>query len=306
MSRKRTIAGVILAGLIAWAAISVAGDASPSHQAAATEPFLQLGVAHPAEHYPPVGTKPIVFLVLGDSTGRTTEESRISDAIHLVGFNPEQNRASILNFPRDLWVPIPGHGTTKINAATEYGGADLMIQTIEDLSGIHIDYYAETGFSTFRTIVSDLGGVIVPVPYPIDDSHTGFNAPKGKMDMSGKMALDFVRSRYGVPNGDFSRTENQGIFLTAMLTKLRKQFASNPNAVLDWIGAGLRNTENDIPLDQLMAFSFAAGQVPSKNVNNTVVPGTIGNAGGQSIVNLAPAADQVFADFAKDGLIGKK
>lgn len=306
MTRKATIAGILLAALIAWAAISVVGDASPSHQAAAAQPFLELGVAHPGEHYPPIGTEPIVFLVLGDSTGRTTEESRISDAIHLVGFNPGLNRASILNFPRDLWIPIPGHGTTKINAATEYGGADLMIQTIEDLTGIQIDYYAETGFSTFRTIVSDLGGVIVPVPYAIDDSHTGFNAPKGKLDMSGKVALQFSRSRYGVPNGDFSRTENQGIFLTAMLSKLHKQFASNPNAVLDWIGAGLRSTQNDIPLDQLLALAFAAGQIPPKNVNNTVVPGTVGNVGAISVVELAPTADKIFADFSKDGLIGKR
>lgn len=306
MTRRRAIAGVLLAALVAWAAISVAGDASPSHQAAAAQPFLQLGVAHPGEHYPPVGTKPIVFLVLGDSTGRTTAESRISDAIHLVGYNPQLNRASILDFPRDLWIPIPGHGTTKINAATEYGGAKLMIQTIEDLTGIHIDYYAETGFSTFRTIVSDLGGVVVPVPYAINDSHTGFDAPKGKLDMSGKVALEFSRSRYGVPNGDFSRTQNQGIFLTAMLSKLHKQFASNPSAILDWIGTGLQNTQNDIPLDQLIAMAFAAGQIPLKNVNNTVVPGTVGTAGAQSIVKLAPAANQVFADFAKDGLIGKR
>ena len=305
MTRRRGVASVLLAALIAWTAISVVGDASPSHQATA-QPYFELGVAHPSEHYPPVGTKPIVFLVLGDSTGRTTEESRISDAIHLVGYNPELNRASILNFPRDLWVPIPGHGTTKINAATEYGGADLMVQTIEDLTGIHIDYYAEVGFTPFRTIVSDLGGVIVPVPYPINDSHTGLNVDKGKVDMSGKMALDFVRSRYGVPNGDFSRTENQGIFLLALLSKLHKLFAQNPAVVLDWIGTGLRNTSNDIPLDQLLALSFAASQVPTKNVNNTVVPGTIGTAGAQSIVELAPTANKVFADFAKDGLIGKK
>ncbi len=305
MSSRRGIAGVLLTSLIAWAAISVAGDASSSHQAGA-QPYFELGVAHPDEYYPPVGTKPIVILVLGDSTGRTTEESRISDAIHLVGYNPELNRASILDFPRDLWVPIPGHGTTKINAATEYGGPHLMIQTIEDLTKIHIDYYAEVGFTTFRTIISDLGGVTVPVPYAINDSHTQLNVGKGKIDMSGKMALDFVRSRYGVPNGDFSRSENQGILLLALLSELHRSFAKNPSVVLDWIGAGLRNTSNDIPLDQLLSMSFAASQIPLKNVNNTVVPGTIGTAGAQSIVNLAPTANKVFADFAKDGLIGKK
>lgn len=305
MNRRRLIAAVAVAALLAWAAVSVAGDSQASHPAQA-RPLLELSVAHAGEHYPPVGTKPIIILALGDSTGRTTEESHISDSIHLIGFNPELNRATILGFPRDLWVPIPGHGTTKINAATEYGGPNLMIKTIEDLTGIHIDYYAEVGFSTFRSVISGLGGVIVKVPYPINDSHTRLNVGKGKEDMNGKEALQFARSRYGVPNGDFSRTENQGIIFLGLLSKLHKEFTKNQSVVLDWIGTGLSNTDVNIPLDQLMALSFAAGQIPLKNVNNEVVPGTIGNVGGISVVNVAPGAAKVFKDMAKDGLVGKK
>ena len=150
MRRWRAVAFALVAALMAWAGVSVARDSAPSH-AAKAQASLQLGVAHPAEHYPPIGTKPITFLVLGDSTGRTVEESRISDSIHLVGYNPQLDRATILGFPRDLWIPIPGHGTTKINAATQYGGPQLMIQTIEDLTGIR------RGLSQVRHFLKSIG-----------------------------------------------------------------------------------------------------------------------------------------------------
>jgi LCP family protein required for cell wall assembly len=300
---RRLLASVAVVGLFAWAAVSVGTDVTSTPASAG--PLLQLAPAHPGEHLPAIdGPDPIFFLVLGNSTSRTVEESKISDSIHIVGYNPEQQKASILGFPRDLWVPIPGHGTTKINAATEYGGSKLMVETIEDLTDIPIDYVASTGFTTFRTIVSDLGGVIVNVPYPIDDSHTGLNVDKGKEDMSGKEALDFARSRYGVPNGDFSRSENQGILLESLQVKLSKEFKKDPGRVLDWIGAGLRNTENDIPFEELIKLSLAAADLAPKAVtDNCVVPGVVANVGGISIVKEAATAPKVYKDMAKDGLV---
>ena len=303
MTSRRLAAAIAVVGLFAWAAVSVATDVATT--TASAGPLLQLAPAHPGEHLPAIdGTDPIFFLVLGNSTSRTVEESKISDSIHIVGFNPAQNEASILGFPRDLWVPIPGHGTTKINAATEYGGSKLMVQTIEDLTDIEIDYVASTGFTTFRTIISDLGGVIVNVPYPIEDSHTGLHVNKGKEEMNGKEALDFARSRYGVPNGDFSRSENQGVILESLHTKLAKEFKKNPGRVLDWLGTGLRNTENDIPFEELMKLSLAAADLPPKGVTaNCVVPGVVANVGGISIVKEAATAGRVYKDMAKDGLV---
>ena len=303
MKLRRLVAAALVVGLAAWAAVSVANDVGLSRASAG--PLLQLAQAHPGEHVPSVdGTDPIFFLVLGDSTARTVEQSNIADSIHIIGYNPGQNKASILGFPRDLWVPIPGHGTTKINAASEYGGSELMVQTIEDLTGIKIDYVASTGFMTFRTIINELGGVVVKVPYPIDDSHTKLDVDAGKEDMNGKEALAFARSRYGVPNGDFSRSENQGVLLQALQSKLVKEFKQDPGRILDWIGTGLRNTENNIPFEELMTLSFAAAKLPSKGVTaNCVVPGVIANVGGISIVKEAGTAQKVYKDMAKDGLV---
>jgi LCP family protein required for cell wall assembly len=300
---RRLAAAAAVVSLTAWAAISVTSDIATTQASAG--PLLQLAPAHPGEHVPAVdGTDPVFFLVLGNSTARTVEESNISDSIHIVGYNPEQNEASILGIPRDLWVPIPGHGTTKINAATEYGGSKLMVQTVEDLTGIPIDYVASTGFTTFRTIISDLNGVVVKVPYAINDSHTGLNVNAGKEDMNGKEALDFARSRYGVPNGDFSRSENQGIILQGLQSKLVKEFKKNPGRILDWLGTGLRNTANEIPFDELVKLAFAAAKLPPKGVAaNCVVPGEVANVGGISIVREAATAPKVYKDMAKDGLV---
>src|SRR5512137_268539 len=96
VSARRPVAALVLLALVAWAALGVARD---TQQQAKAAPLLQLGVAHPGESLPTTGTNPIIFLVLGDSTAREVEQSNISDSIHLIGYNPELNRASILGFP---------------------------------------------------------------------------------------------------------------------------------------------------------------------------------------------------------------
>ncbi|MCJ7831960.1 MAG: LCP family protein, partial [Actinobacteria bacterium] len=106
MKLRRLTAAAAVVSLTAWAAISVTSDIAATQASAG--PLLQLAPAHPGEYVPPTdGTDPVFFLVLGNSTARTVEESNISDSIHIVGYNPEQNKASILGIPRDLWVPIP-------------------------------------------------------------------------------------------------------------------------------------------------------------------------------------------------------
>src|SRR5207249_5181013 len=130
----------------------------------ATE-LVAIGAAHPndARNLPTLtGTKPMFILSLGsDARPGQPPEAERSDSIHIIGINPAKHRASILGFPRDSWVSIPGHGTNKINAALVEGGPLLTVQTIEQLTGIHIDYYLLTSFSGFTNMVNAIGGVTV-------------------------------------------------------------------------------------------------------------------------------------------------
>src|SRR5207249_4533240 len=110
---------------------------------------------------------PIFILTIGSGArpGDSVVHS-LSDAIHIVGINPAKHRATIMDIPRDSWVNIPGHGTNKINAAMVFGGPPLLINTLESITGIHIDYYTLTTFGGFETMINDIGGLYVDVPTP--------------------------------------------------------------------------------------------------------------------------------------------
>src|SRR5579884_1045193 len=111
-----------------------------------------------------VPTDLVWILVIG-SDARPGQDVRHSngDSIHLVGVDPGTGAGTIVGFPRDSWVAIPGHGTGKINSSLALGGPELMAQTVRQLTGLPVDYYFLTGFDGFQKIVDQVGGVDVNV-----------------------------------------------------------------------------------------------------------------------------------------------
>jgi LCP family protein required for cell wall assembly len=304
--RRKAI--VAVAGLAAWVAGGAFGASHAVHHASA-EPLFELGIAHPHEvrNLPSLsGSKPIFILALGSDArpGQPITEQR-SDSIHIIGINPEQHRASILGFPRDSWVDIPGHGSNKINAAMVYGGPHLTVETIEQLTGIHIDYYMLTSFGGLTHMVNDIGGLVVNVPYPMHDHYSGANFEAGVQRLSGKQALAFSRNRHDAPQGDLSRSQNQGRLFVAALTQFRQEFEKDPSVLLSWLAAGMRNTETDLSVRQLVSLAFTAVSILPKDVHNEVVPATTGSVGSASVVFISSSAHAVYADMRGDGLIGR-
>jgi len=267
-----------------------------------------LGLAHPHQvaNLPSLtGHKPIFILSLGSDArpGQSVIGER-SDSIHIIGINPAEHRASILGFPRDSWVDIPGHGTNKINAAMVYGGPHLTIATLEQLTGIHIDYYLLTWFGGLTHMVNAIGGITVDVPYPMHDSYSGADFNAGVQQLNGKQALAFSRNRHDTPEGDLSRSQNQGTLLVAALRQFQKEFAKDPSVLLTWIAAGLRNVQTELSIQQLVSLAFTSLTIPPANVKNEVVPATTGTVGSASVVFIASSARYVYADMRSDGLIG--
>jgi LCP family protein required for cell wall assembly len=293
--------------LVAWVAGSALGTGSSPGDRAAAAPLLQLGQAHAG--YVPVldGSEPIFILVIG-SDARPNQEvgSQRADSIHLVGLNPAKGKASIVGFPRDSYVPIPGHGSNKINTALFYGGPDLVVQTVEQLTGIKIDYWALTGFSGFTSMIDGIGGFNFDVPFPMSDSHAKADFAAGMQRFDGRDALAFARNRHGLPSGDFGRSENQGRLMIGLLTQFRKEFAKDPSRLFTWISSGLQNMQTDVPLDQLLVLAFTASELSPKRIENLVLPGTTGTADTMSIVQLSGTAQAIYKDMANDGLVGKK
>jgi LCP family protein required for cell wall assembly len=120
-----------------------------------------------------------------------------SDTIMVMRVDPALRQAAILSFPRDLWVPIPGKGKSRINSAYVKDDYSLLAQTIYDNFGVNVDHYIQVDFCAFRRIVDAVGGVSVPFKTPIVDKNVGINITRaGCHKFTGDEALAYVRSRH--------------------------------------------------------------------------------------------------------------
>jgi LCP family protein required for cell wall assembly len=136
-------------------------------------------------------------------------------------------KPALISIPRDSYVPIPGHGSNKINAAFAFGGPKLLVHTVEQATDLRVDGYVEIGFAGFASVVDSVGGVDICVKFTMNDKKAGINLKKGCQTLDGKNALGYVRARYSDPRGDIGRAERQRQFLAAIMKK-----AATPSTVL--------------------------------------------------------------------------
>jgi LCP family protein required for cell wall assembly len=122
-----------------------------------------------------------------------------------------------MSIPRDSLVPVPGHGTTKINAAFAYGGPKLLVQTVEQDTGIHIDHYVEIGLGGFVNIVDSVGGITICPSHNMNDKLANLHVKKGCQHADGPVALAYARSRHADPKlGDIARGGQQREVMAAV------------------------------------------------------------------------------------------
>jgi polyisoprenyl-teichoic acid--peptidoglycan teichoic acid transferase len=295
-----------LAAVTVWAAGSAIGSLGPVPAASAQSVALEIGKAH-AGYTPKLGgDRPIFILALGsDARPGTPIDQGLSDSIHIVAINPAKDRVTIVGFPRDSWVNIPGRGTDKINAAMADGGPQLTIQTMEQLTGIRFDYYILTSFVGVEQAVDGIGGLTLDVPFPMHDSYSRSDFNAGVQHLNGHDVLAFARDRHSLSSGDFGRSEDQGRVLIAALTQLRKEFAKDPSRLLTYVGAGMQNVQTSMTLDEVMNFAFTTLAINPKHVTNIVIPGSTSMEGTKSVVLLSSTAHAIYADLAKDGILSK-
>ncbi|MFZ0139920.1 MAG: LCP family protein [Aeromicrobium sp.] len=127
----------------------------------------------------------------------------------------------LLSIPRDSLVPIEGYGRTKINSAYAYGGPELLVQTIEQASGLEIDDYVEVGFGGLVKVVDALDGVEICPKKNLKDKDAGLDIQKGCQNADGKTALAYSRSRHAHATGDIQRGQSQREVLGGIATKAR-------------------------------------------------------------------------------------
>lgn len=245
--------------------------------------------------------KPIFILAMGND-GRPGDTITRGDALHLIGINPGQGRATILDIPRDTYVAIPGRGRDKVNAAHASGGAALQAKAVGALVGVDVSFVVDADFQGFTQMVDEMGGVDVDVPFAMNDRFSGAVFEPGRVHMDGTAALAFARNRQ-ISGGDFRRTENQGLLLVAGLSKLR----TGPHGAGDlvkYVSVLARHARLDgLGLIEAYRLARLAASLDPQNVRNVVMPGAAGNAGGASVVNVGAGADALFADFRDDGVL---
>jgi LCP family protein required for cell wall assembly len=134
---------------------------------------------------------------------------------------------TLVSLPRDSYVPIPGRGRNKLNAAYAFGGPRLLAQTVEQVTGIRIDHYMEVGFDGFAATVNAVGGVRICVDQAMRDPKAGLNLRAGCQVLDSREALGYVRTRASA-RGDLDRVQRQQEFLGALIDQ-----ATSPGVLLN-------------------------------------------------------------------------
>jgi LCP family protein required for cell wall assembly len=133
---------------------------------------------------------------------------------------PTHGPAALISLPRDTYAQIPGHGAAKLNAAYSWGGAPLLVKTVEQLTGLTIDHYAEIGMSGVKEVVDAVGGVHLCWDANVNDADSGMVWTSGCHDVDGTAALAFSRMRKSDPTGDIGRGLRQRQLVAAVMAKI--------------------------------------------------------------------------------------
>ncbi|WP_079038394.1 LCP family protein [Streptomyces sp. NBRC 110028] len=201
---------------------------------------------------------------------------------------------TLISLPRDSNVTIPKFrgsesgrikgpmGATKLNAAYAMDGPQLLVRTVEANTGLHIDHYAEVGFSGFANIVDAIGGVDMNLGMGFKDKQAGADFQAGEQTMNGRQALAFVRSRHAFAASDLERTKNQQKFLSALASQTAAPgTVLNPFKLYPAMGAGLDTliVDKDMNPYYLATMFLAMKDVTSDGGTSLNMP-TSGSVGG--------------------------
>ena len=206
-----------------------------------------------------------------------------TDTIMIAHLPDNSTKPTLLSLPRDSQVTIPGHGKNKINAAFSIGGAPLLVQTVEQATGLHIDHYAEIGFGGFANIVDAIGGVDMCIDKQMHDDFTNITIPAGCQTLDGAHALGFVRMRHSdaTPRSDLDRVENQRKFMGALAGQIASPGALlNPFHLFPLLSSApdALTMDSGDHLQNLLALGWALRGISSGGLVTTTVPVTSGSA----------------------------
>jgi LCP family protein required for cell wall assembly len=221
-----------------------------------------------------------------------------ADTMMLLHIPAGGGRPTLVSFPRDSWVTIPGHGRGKINSAYPDGynaaksagrgeiaaqsaGIIMTIRTIHALTGLYVDHYMQVSLFGFYRISEAIGGVTVCLNAAQNAStdrdefghgYSGIDLPKGISVIKGAQALAFVRQRHGLPHGDLDRIKRQQYFLRAAFQKITSAgMLLNPFKMHDLLNAVGSSLLTDPKLD-LLSLARQFESLTAGKINFATIP----------------------------------
>jgi len=241
--------------------------------------------------------KPMTILLMGVDTGSGSREDQWvgnSDTMILVTVNPQTRETTIMSLERDILTNITQDGETvqaKLNAAYAQGGAELAIETIQDLMNIHIDRYAMINMKGLVQLVDKVGGITVNNPFDFDisieENEPEYTAkiPPGRQEIDGEQALVYSRMRYQDPEGDYGRQKRQREVIEKIIKKvLTLDGLSNYQGIIEAVSD---NMQTNISLDTNNLMNLMGYRDALKNIRMEQLKGedaTLADGGSYQIV----------------------
>jgi LCP family protein required for cell wall assembly len=251
----------------------------------------------------PAGATPAELAQLGTTEdGGGTE----TDTVMVLHIPADGQNPTLISFPRDSWVNVPGAGMHKLNAAFaigeatggDSGGARLLVSVIQNMTGLTIDHYVRISLLGFYDVVNALGPVTVCLNHAVDDPYSGINLPSGVSTLNAQQALAFVRQRHGLAGGDLDREIRQQYFLSIEAHDiLSAGTLLNPVKLHNVLSAVSASIETDPGLNLLNLAAQVrgfAGHLSSATIPILGTPTITVNGVGVSIVQVNTAAIPAF------------
>ena len=227
------------------------------------------------------------FLMLGvDSLDAKKADNARSDTIMVVNVDGKTGKVNIISIPRDTYTKIKGYKKTKINHSFKYGGSELTLDTVNNLLGTDIKYYATVDYRFVEDVVDKIGGVDVDVPIdmkyedPTADPPLTIDIKQGRQTLKGYDAIGFLRFRKGYKDADLGRVKAQQQFMSAILSKMKEPKTLVRAPLL--LGSYINYTENNIPVKKLVKIAAKMRNITSEDINTNTLPGTPKYIGGVS------------------------
>jgi len=235
---------------------------------------------------------------MGREWGRSSARSDINMIVHI---NLETYGTTIVTIPRDLWVPIPGHGDGKINGAHAVGGPELAVETFEKFSGLEIDNYIVTDFDGFIPLIDYLGGVTVEVNEDLADGFSNCYLSKGVHHLNGEQALALCRNRHrngdgSTQGGAWAREREAAKVIQAVYEQ--KTDLEKILAMPAFVNFLLRYTWSDMGFMDIIRLLPVLGNIQSSDISIRGVPSyskMIGKA--SAVVHYQEETSQLFEEI---------